>query len=145
MPSSSVSNEIASSWTASYCLPRWLCSMTDMPEPLKSSNSSFARSSAGRGSPAGPGLKLMTRMTGPLFGKNDRAEDCAERLPRGKHEAVRTRENRAARAYPRAMVRKWRYAAGHVEEDMVTWTPDGNGHAVRLYLRRRRPDPRDAR
>ncbi len=57
---------MASSWTASYSLPRWLCSRMDIPEPLKSMSSSRARSSAGSGRPAGPALKLMARMPGLL-------------------------------------------------------------------------------
>src|SRR5512137_372632 len=58
---SSRRSERASSWTASYSLPRWLCSMTDMPLPARSSSSSRARSSAGRGSAAGPALKFILR------------------------------------------------------------------------------------
>src|SRR5262249_56424021 len=57
---------MASSWTPSYSLPRWLCSRIDIPEPWKSRNSSRARSRAGSGRPAGPALKLMTRMAGLL-------------------------------------------------------------------------------
>src|SRR5947207_14688156 len=42
---------------------RWLISMTDMPEPRQSSNSSRMRSSTESGSALGPALKLKTRFT----------------------------------------------------------------------------------
>ena len=45
---------MASLWTASYSLERWVISITDMPVPAKSSSSAWARSSAGSGRPAGP-------------------------------------------------------------------------------------------
>ena len=64
---------MASSWQASYSLPRWLCSITDMPLPAKSRNSWRARSSAGRGSAAGPALKFFTRFTGYLSGEEWRS------------------------------------------------------------------------
>src|SRR5215470_17406704 len=40
--------------------------MIDIPDPWKSRSSSRARSRAGSGSPAGPALKLMARMSGLL-------------------------------------------------------------------------------
>ena len=43
-------------------LPRWLISITDMPEPCQSSISSAAWRSTGSGSVAGPALKLKTRV-----------------------------------------------------------------------------------
>src|ERR1700676_1811489 len=42
---------------------RWLISITDMPLPRQSSSSSRMRSSTGKGSAAGPALKLCTRFT----------------------------------------------------------------------------------
>ena len=59
---------MASLWTASYSLPRWLCSITDMPLPAKSSSSSRARSRAGSGRAAGPALKFFVRFMGPSRG-----------------------------------------------------------------------------
>jgi hypothetical protein len=41
----------------------WLISITDMPEPRQSSNSSRMRSSTESGSALGPALKLKTRFT----------------------------------------------------------------------------------
>ena len=43
-------------------LPRWLISITDMPEPWRSSISSAAWRSTASGRAAGPGLKLNTRV-----------------------------------------------------------------------------------
>src|SRR5262249_40933341 len=43
-------------------LPRWLISITDMPEPCQSSISSAACSSTSSGSTAGPALKLKPRL-----------------------------------------------------------------------------------
>jgi hypothetical protein len=40
---------------------RWLISITDMPEPRQSSNSSPTRSSTESGKALGPALKLNTR------------------------------------------------------------------------------------
>jgi len=54
IPISSLVRAMASSWTASYSLARWLISITDMPVPAKSRSSAWARSRAGRGRPAGP-------------------------------------------------------------------------------------------
>ena len=42
--------------------PRWLISITDMPEPCQSSISSAAWRNTGSGRVAGPGLKLKTRV-----------------------------------------------------------------------------------
>jgi hypothetical protein len=42
-------------------LLRWLISMTDMPEPRQSGNSSRACSRTGAGNVAGPAAKLNTR------------------------------------------------------------------------------------
>src|ERR1700756_2674054 len=42
---------------------RWLISITDMPEPRQSSNSSRMRSSTESGNALGPALKLKTRFT----------------------------------------------------------------------------------
>ena len=41
-----------------YSLPRWLISITDIPEPFQSSISACARSITAVGSMAGPALKL---------------------------------------------------------------------------------------
>src|ERR1700737_3369909 len=49
---------MSSTWRA-----RWLISITDMPLPCQSSNSSRMRSSTGSGSAPGPALKLCTRFT----------------------------------------------------------------------------------
>src|SRR5215467_14015689 len=43
-------------------LPRWLISITDMPEPCQSSISAAACSSTSSGRTAGPALKLKTRL-----------------------------------------------------------------------------------
>ena len=43
-------------------LPRWLISITDMPEPCQSSISSAAWRSTDSGRAAGPALKLNTRV-----------------------------------------------------------------------------------
>src|SRR3989442_907125 len=50
-------------------LPRWLISITDMPEPCQSSISEAACASTSSGRTAGPALKLKTRVTGllPIF------------------------------------------------------------------------------
>src|SRR5688500_6929002 len=48
-------------------LPRWLISITDMPDPCQSSISSAAWRSTGSGSAAGPALKLNTRVIGEFF------------------------------------------------------------------------------
>src|SRR5467141_3984776 len=50
-------------------LPRWLISITDMPEPCQSSISAAACASTSSGRTAGPALKLKTRVTGllPIF------------------------------------------------------------------------------
>src|SRR5580698_3590555 len=50
--------ERASLWTASYSLPLWLCSMTDMPLLAKSRSSDCALSRAAGGRAAGPALKF---------------------------------------------------------------------------------------
>src|SRR5207245_2151707 len=47
-------------------LPRWLISITDMPEPCQSSISAAACASTSSGSTAGPALKLNTRVAGLL-------------------------------------------------------------------------------
>src|SRR5204862_8346095 len=47
-------------------LPRWLISITDMPEPCQSSISEAAFSSTSSGRTAGPALKLNTRVPGIL-------------------------------------------------------------------------------
>src|SRR5438067_1456186 len=47
-------------------LPRWLISITDMPEPCQSSISAAACDSTSSGSAAGPALKLNTLLTGRL-------------------------------------------------------------------------------
>ena len=49
---------IASAWMLMNSLPRWLISITDMPEPCQSSISSAAWRSTGSGKAAGPALKL---------------------------------------------------------------------------------------
>src|SRR5204863_4309598 len=50
-------------------LPRWLISITDMPEPCQSSISEAACASTSSGSTAGPVLKLKIRVSGllPIF------------------------------------------------------------------------------
>src|SRR5580704_2458695 len=68
---------MASLCTPSYSLPRWLCSITDMPEPAKSSSSARARSRAGSGRAAGPALKLMARVMALPFD----GEPCPRQLP----------------------------------------------------------------
>src|SRR5580700_6033211 len=62
--------DISSRKSASACaatstkgLLRWLISMTDVPPPCQSSNSSRACSRTSSGSTAGPGEKLKTRTT----------------------------------------------------------------------------------
>src|SRR5215211_3349053 len=62
MPSSSRKSASAVWITASNSLERWLISITDMPVPLKSSNSACAFSRTSSGRTAGPGLKLKTRL-----------------------------------------------------------------------------------
>src|SRR5438270_6771097 len=47
-------------------LPRWLISITDMPDPCQSSISEAAFSSTSSGRTAGPALKLNTRVAGLL-------------------------------------------------------------------------------
>src|SRR4051812_36714689 len=47
-------------------LPRWLISITDMPEPCQSSISAAACDSTSSGRAAGPALKLKTLFTGLL-------------------------------------------------------------------------------
>src|SRR5712691_4493805 len=47
-------------------LPRWLISITDMPEPCQSSISAAACASTSSGRTAGPALKLKTRVAGLL-------------------------------------------------------------------------------
>src|SRR5213592_1869076 len=47
-------------------LPRWLISITDMPDPCQSSISEAAFSSTSSGRTAGPALKLKTRVSGLL-------------------------------------------------------------------------------
>src|SRR6266496_3767108 len=47
-------------------LPRWLISITDMPEPCQSSISPAACASTSSGRTAGPALKLKTRVAGLL-------------------------------------------------------------------------------
>src|SRR5712691_7703270 len=47
-------------------LPRWLISITDIPEPCQSSISAAACASTSSGRTAGPALKLNTRVTGLL-------------------------------------------------------------------------------
>src|SRR5438046_5811122 len=47
-------------------LPRWLISITDMPEPCQSSISAAPRASTSSGRTAGPALKLKTRVSGLL-------------------------------------------------------------------------------
>src|SRR5882762_8822262 len=47
-------------------LPRWLISITDMPDPCQSSISAAACSSTSSGRTAGPALKLKTRVSGLL-------------------------------------------------------------------------------
>src|SRR5437879_3954413 len=46
--------------------PRWLISITDMPEPCQSSISAAACASTSSGRTAGPALKLKTRVAGLL-------------------------------------------------------------------------------
>src|SRR5258708_3488528 len=50
-------------------LPRWLISITDMPDPCQSSISPAACASTSSGRTAGPALKLKTRVSGllPIF------------------------------------------------------------------------------
>src|SRR5712691_7164307 len=50
-------------------LPRWLISITDMPDPCQSSISAAACASTSSGRTAGPALKLKTRVAGllPIF------------------------------------------------------------------------------
>src|SRR5438132_599564 len=50
-------------------LPRWLISITDMPDPVQSSISAEACASTSSGRTAGPALKLNTRVSGrlPIF------------------------------------------------------------------------------
>src|SRR6266853_749869 len=50
-------------------LPRWLISITDIPEPCQSSISAAACASTSSGRTAGPALKLKTRVSGllPIF------------------------------------------------------------------------------
>src|SRR5882762_5790590 len=50
---------------------RWLISITDMPEPRQSSNSSRMRSSTASGSAAGPALKLKTRFRAGAVTRED--------------------------------------------------------------------------
>src|SRR4051812_29953612 len=47
-------------------LPRWLISITDVPEPCQSSISAAACDSTSSGRAAGPALKLKTLFTGLL-------------------------------------------------------------------------------
>src|SRR5467141_1501940 len=47
-------------------MPRWLISITDMPDPCQSSISAAACSSTSSGRTAGPALKLKTRVSGLL-------------------------------------------------------------------------------
>src|SRR2546423_509240 len=47
-------------------LPRWLISITDMPDPCQSSISAAPRASTSSGRTAGPALKLNTRVSGLL-------------------------------------------------------------------------------
>src|SRR5438132_394245 len=47
-------------------LPRWLISITDMPDPCQSSISEAACASTSSGSTAGPALKLKIRVSGLL-------------------------------------------------------------------------------
>src|SRR5437899_2700710 len=47
-------------------LPRWLISITDMPDPCQSSISAAACASTSSGRTAGPALKLKTRVSGLL-------------------------------------------------------------------------------
>src|SRR5260221_2041809 len=68
MASSSRRLASACAWIAMNSLPRWLISMTDMPEPCQSSISSRAFSKTCCGRTAGPALKLNTlpTFTAPL-------------------------------------------------------------------------------
>src|SRR5439155_21223762 len=56
----------ACSAIAMNSLPRWLISITDMPDPCQSSISEAACSSTSSGRTAGPALKLKTRVSGLL-------------------------------------------------------------------------------
>ena len=56
----------ASAWIAMNSLPRWLISITDMPEPFQSSISAAAWRNTGSGRAAGPGLKLKGRVIAAL-------------------------------------------------------------------------------
>src|SRR3954452_2877318 len=62
MPINSASNSSASAWMDMNSLPRWLISITDMPQPRQSSISCAAWRRTGSGRVAGPGLKLKTRV-----------------------------------------------------------------------------------
>ena len=67
-------------------LPRWLISITDMPEPCQSSISSAAWRSTGSGSAAGPALKLKTRvMQGLRSGVRNRASVAEPAACRSSH------------------------------------------------------------
>src|SRR6266513_1551042 len=59
----------AASAIAMNSFPRWLISITDMPEPCQSSISAAACASTSSGRTAGPALKLKTRVSGllPIF------------------------------------------------------------------------------
>src|SRR5207244_2220385 len=60
-----------------YSLPRWLISITDMPDPCQSSISSAAWRSTGSGRAAGPALKLKTRVMNGSPGQWQNGARCA--------------------------------------------------------------------
>src|ERR1019366_4651732 len=62
MASSSRRWASASAWMDMNSLPRWLISITDIPDPFQSSISSAAWRKTGSGRAAGPGLKLNGRV-----------------------------------------------------------------------------------
>src|SRR5262245_36186585 len=68
MATSSRSSRSASAAMAMNSGPRWLISMTHMPEPCQSSISAAAWRSTSSGNTAGPALKLNTLAIGPLPG-----------------------------------------------------------------------------
>src|SRR5216110_3785193 len=67
--SSSRKSFSACSAIAMNSLPRWLISITDMPDPCQSSISEAACASTSSGRTAGPALKLKIRVSGllPIF------------------------------------------------------------------------------
>src|SRR3954471_15656371 len=99
-------------------LPRWLISITDMPEPCQSSISSAAWRSTGSGSAAGPALKLKTRVIAVVGSVASESAIIVLARPayRARRESEKGRHDRDRRHRAAGAADQRRGAAGEVRE-----------------------------